>query len=120
PIDISGEWNPNPFHEDSVERGGGPELGDYTGIPLSEAARAEADAWDASRLELPAWQCRPHPADYIARGPSHLKIWKEWNPSTRRDIAYHLNYYRSIDRLVYLDGRPHPPEYARHTWDGFS
>jgi hypothetical protein len=27
---------------------------------------------------------------------------------------------RSIDRPVYLDGRPHPPAWAEHTWAGFT
>jgi hypothetical protein len=24
------------------------------------------------------------------------------------------------ERTIYMDGRPHPPEYANHTWQGFS
>ena len=24
------------------------------------------------------------------------------------------------DRVFWVDGRPHPPAYARHTWGGFS
>ncbi|HEX5432495.1 MAG TPA: MBL fold metallo-hydrolase, partial [Bryobacteraceae bacterium] len=27
---------------------------------------------------------------------------------------------RSMDRVVYMDGRPHPPAWAPHSWSGFS
>ena len=37
-FDISGYWTA-PLQEDSMERGAGPELGDYGGFPINEAAR---------------------------------------------------------------------------------
>ncbi|MBM3820572.1 MAG: hypothetical protein FJW14_16365 [Acidimicrobiia bacterium] len=79
-----------------------------------------ADTWDASIQTLPEWQCRPHSADYIWRGPSQLKIYKEVDPVSRETTAYHAEFLRSVDRPIYLDGRPHPPENAPHTWAGFS
>src|SRR5216117_1692392 len=118
-IDFSGEWAPR-FYEDEPERVPGPELGDYLGLPLNEAARMRADTWSASVQTLPEWQCRPHSADYIWRGPSPLRIWKDVDPVTRQITAFHAEWLRSVDRTVYLDGRPHPPEYAAHTWAGFS
>ena len=27
---------------------------------------------------------------------------------------------RSLDRPIFMDGRPHPPAWAPHTWTGFS
>ena len=118
-IDFSGEWAPR-FYEDQPERVPGPELGDYLGLPINAAARQRGDSWDASLLTLPEWQCRPHGADYIWRGPSNLRIWKEVDPVTREWIAFHAEWLRSVDRPVYLDGRPHPPAYARNLWSGFS
>src|ERR1019366_6376823 len=118
-VDFSGEWAPR-FYEDQPERVPGPELGDYLGIPLNEAGRMRGDTWSASLMTLPEWQCRPHSADYIWRGPSNLRIWKEVDPVSREITAFHAEWLRSIDRPVYLDGRPHPPEYAAHTWAGFS
>src|SRR5438094_6074253 len=82
-VDFSGEWAPR-FHEDQPERVPGPMLGDYLGLPINESARARAYAWEASLLTLPEWQCRPHSADYIWRGPSQVRIWKEVNPVTRQ------------------------------------
>jgi len=118
-VDFSGEWAPR-FYEDAPERGPGPELGDYLGIPINDADRMRGDTWSASLITLPEWQCRPHPADYIWRGPSNLRIWKEVDPVTRQITAFHAEWLRSIDRPIYLDGRPHPPEFAGHTWAGFS
>lgn len=118
-VDFSGEWAPR-FWEDQPERVPGPDLGDYAGIPISDAARLRAEAWDASIQSLPEWQCRPHSADYIWRGPSNLRISKEVDPVSREITAFHAEWLRSVDRAVYLDGRPHPPEDALHTWGGFS
>jgi cyclase len=118
-VDFSGEWAPR-FWEDQPERVPGPELGDYLGIPINDAARLRADTWDASIQTLPEWQCRPHSADYIWRGPSNLRISKEVDPVSREITAFHAEWLRSVDRAIYLDGRPHPPADALHTWAGFS
>jgi glyoxylase-like metal-dependent hydrolase (beta-lactamase superfamily II) len=68
---------------------------------------------------LPEWQCRPHGSDYIWRGPQELRIWKEVDPVTREITAFQTEWLRSVSVPVYLDGRPHPPEWAPHTWWGF-
>ena len=70
-FDFAGEWAPR-FHEDQPERIPGPEIGDYLGVPINEAARLHADSWDASILTLPEHQCKPHPSDYSPRGPAIL------------------------------------------------
>jgi len=118
-MDFSGEWNPI-HQEDQPERAAGPDIGDYTGIPINDAARLRGDTWAASIQTLPEWQCRPHSADYIWRGPSQLKITKETDPVTRQIKAFHIEFLRSVDTPIWLDGRPHPPEYAEHTWGGFA
>jgi hypothetical protein len=118
-IDFSGEWAPR-FHEDQPERVAGPELGDYLGLPVNDAARMRADTWEASIQTLAEWQCRPHSADYIWRGPSNLHISKEVDPVTRQITAFHAEWLRSIDNIIYLDGRPHPSPNAPHTWGGFA
>ena len=50
-VDFSGQWAPV-YHEDNPERIPGPELADYTGLPLNEAARLQADSWDADRISV--------------------------------------------------------------------
>ena len=46
---LSGDWA-NFYHEDQPERGPGPALGDYLGIPINAAGRQYADSWDAFRV----------------------------------------------------------------------
>jgi len=115
-VDLSGEWTPV-REEDNT---GNTELGDWVGIPMNEAARLRATAWVASIQTLPEWQCRPHAVSYISRGPSQLRISKEVDPVSRQVTAWHMEWLRSIDRAVYMDGRPHPSENAPHTWAGVS
>ena len=71
-VDLSGMWAPI-FHEDQVERVPGPEVGDYTGLPINDAMRLRADSWQASLLTLPEHQCKPHPSNYGFRGVGNLR-----------------------------------------------
>ena len=119
-IDLSGEWAPR-FHEDQPERIPGPDIGDYLGLPITPAARLHADSWDASILTLPEHQCKPHPSDYSPRGPANLRLWKEIDTASQQVVAWHTHIsWQAPERTIYMDGRPHPPEYAGHTWQGFS
>lgn len=117
---LDGEWSPL-YHEDQADRIPGPDLVDYLGLPINDAARQRAESWDASRLTLPEEQCRVHVSPYIYRGPLDLRIWQEKDPETQRVIAIR-NYISTWSqfRTIWMDGRPHPPSYAPHTWMGFS
>ncbi|HYK61831.1 MAG TPA: hypothetical protein VEV85_20520, partial [Bryobacteraceae bacterium] len=117
--DFSGVWE-EVIHEDSYERSGGPPLGDYQGIPLNEAGRMKADSHDHSEWSLPEFQCRPHSAPYQWRALGSVRFWNEVDPIGRDLTAIHVEYLRSLDRVIYMDGRPHPPEWAPHSWSGFS
>ena len=118
-LDLSGVWADR-ITEDSYERSGGPPLGDYQGIPLNDAGRMKADSHDHSEWSLPEFQCRPHPGPYQWRALGAVRISQEIDPVSRELTAYHLEYLRSMDRVIYMDGRPHPPEWAPHSWSGFS
>src|SRR5262245_11314784 len=118
--DLSGNWAAL-YHEDQAHRIPGPDLGDYTGIPLNDAGRLKADSWDASILTLREHQAKPHPSTYSLRGPANIRITREFDPVTQETIGYELfGTFGQATRLIWLDGRPHPPEYAAHTWAGFS
>ena len=119
-VSPTGGWD-NRFDEDFPERVPGPEIGDYLGLPINNAARLRADAWDATILELPENQCSPHPSDYAWRGPAQLQIWEDVDRFTQQEIAYHTHIsWQQPEQTYWLDGRPHPPSYAEHTWQGFS
>jgi hypothetical protein len=120
-VDIAGEWGRD-NHEDQPHRAPGAENGDYTGIPLNDAGRLKSDTWNASVLSQPEQQAKPHPAQYSMRGPGpQVRISKIVHPVTAQLIAYTLEgFFGRADRLIYMDGRPHPSEYAEHTFAGFS
>ena len=119
-VDLSGSWGAR-YHEDLNERIPGPDLGDFLGLPINDAARQWALAWNPSRLTLAEHQCQVHVAPYIYRGPLQLRIWEERDPASQKLLAI-KNYISTYEqtRTIWMDGRPHPPEYAAHTWEGFS
>ena len=121
-VDVSGDWADR-TNEDQPHRVPGPELGDYTGLPFTEAGRQKAEAWDATILSQPERQAQPEPAQYSMRGgpAPTLRILKILHPVTQTQIAYTIaGGYARADRLVWLDGRNHPSDYSEHTWDGYS
>ena len=119
-VNLSGDWGPRQ-HEDQPDRGPGPELGDYTGLPITDGARLAADTWDASRLTLREHQCKVHIGPYIFHGPLQVRMWEEKDPRTQQvtAIMVYVSTYEQT-RAIWMDGRPHPPEWAPHTFQGFS
>jgi hypothetical protein len=111
--DIAGEWAAR-AQEDQPHRGPGAELGDYAGLPINAAARQKASVWDASILSLPEAMAKPHPAMYFMRGPGpNVRIQKVADPVTQVVIAYTIEgVFGRDDRVIWMDGRPHPSEYA--------
>jgi hypothetical protein len=118
--DLSGMWAQR-FHEDAPERGAGPDIGDYTGLPINDAARLRADSWTASKWTMPERQCEPHPADYGPRGPANLRIESRVDPISQDVVEWRLTIMWQLQqRTIYMDGRPHPSAHAQHSWQGFS
>jgi glyoxylase-like metal-dependent hydrolase (beta-lactamase superfamily II) len=119
-IDLTGMWAPI-FDEDQVERIPGPDVGDYAGMPITDALRFRADSWDASILTLPEHQCKPHPSTYGFRGVGNLRISAEVDDKTQSIVRLRTHIqWQEQRRDIWMDGRPHPPAYAAHTWQGFS
>ena len=119
-FDMSGYWTAA-MHEDALERGAGPELADYGGFPINEAGRLFALSYNASRVTLREHQCDGYVAPYSVRSIGNARGWEERDPHTQRLIAIHW-YNQTFEghRVIWMDGRPHPPAYAPHTWMGFS
>ncbi len=130
-IDFSGEWLDNSFESD--DRGGPPRLGliangydslpgNLLGLPYNDAGRQKAATSDMAIYSHPAWIFRPHPIQYSMRGFG-LGSWrmiKEIDPETGRLLAYRVTGGYNLDRLIWMDGRERPPDYAEHTYTGFS
>jgi glyoxylase-like metal-dependent hydrolase (beta-lactamase superfamily II) len=121
PIDLSGTWT-KIGQEDTHERGSGPDPGEYWGLPLNDAARMRGDTYNEEWVSTSyILQCRPHPTGYQVLGPDPMRIEQLQDPINRRLIAYRVSYDETPgDRMVWLDGRPHPSLLAMHSWEGFS
>jgi hypothetical protein len=116
----SGVWSPM-YHEDELERTDpGSPVGDYLGMPINDDARLRADSWDADLISAPEHQCIPHSAIYAMRAPSNLKISTIEDPTTAQIIAFVIDGTYDGPRTIWMDGRPHPSQFAAHTWSGFS
>ena len=119
--DPSGEWAPR-FHEDQPERIPGPEIGDYLGIPIN-ASGAVARATAGTHLFLSCLRtsaARIRPTMPGAGRP----ICASGRISTPRAGDHRLShpYLLAGAGANHLDGRPRRirPDYAAHTWQGFS
>jgi hypothetical protein len=123
-VDLSGFWSVGlGNHEERPIRGDpGVEAGEYVGIPMNEAARQHADAWVPAMHSLPEWQARPHPITYSMRAPGpNMRVAPVIDPETQQTIAYTVEgMFGSANRVIWLDGRPHPSKFAEHLWQGFS
>jgi hypothetical protein len=119
-VDLTGIWNPL-MHEDQAERAPGPDVGDYLGLPINDAGRMRGETWSASILTLSEHTCKPHPSTYGPRGVGAMRI-RSYHDNTTENLVkldaqiQWMEQYREI----WMDGRPHPPAYAAHTWQGFS
>jgi len=119
-VELSGQWRQK-MQEDWPERSPGPHIGDYTGMPINDEDRMRGDTWDAEKWVMVEHQCQPHPSDYAPRGPANLRIWSDTDRLTQGIKEWHLTTsWMLAHRVIYMDGRPHPPEWAPHTWQGFS
>ena len=109
-IDLTGEWA-NRYSEDAPHRGAGPALGDYAGLPLNDAARFKAEAWNASVLSTHERQCIPHVVTYALRplnseGRRGLEPWDPAQASSNGCKAF------GAAAIMRVPGRLHI------TWEG--
>jgi hypothetical protein len=119
-IDLVGEWAGR-YHEDFDDRVPGDVQGDFTGVPLNDAARRYAEAFDVTRVSVLEHQCQPYNMPHIYRGPLQFQISVEKHPDTQENIAYHQYIGTYMQRRsIWMDGRERPPEHAPHTFMGFS
>lgn len=121
-VELTGSWAMVNDEERLIRIDPGPELGNFTGFPLNAAGRQKALAWNSTIQAIPEHQSRPHAGAYSMRGPNPSPhIGEIIDPATRRLIAYTLTgLFENANRTIWLDGRPHPSDYAEPLWAGFS
>jgi glyoxylase-like metal-dependent hydrolase (beta-lactamase superfamily II) len=119
-VSFVGDWSGR-YHEDQPDRVPGEEPGDFSGLPINDAARMFGDSWDVARHSVLEHQCAPYTLPYMFFGPNQFRIWETKNPDTQEliSIEMYMGTYQQR-RSIWLDGRPHPPEYAPHTYMGYS
>jgi glyoxylase-like metal-dependent hydrolase (beta-lactamase superfamily II) len=123
PVDLTGTWRW--LHpEDAYEIGQGPgaDPGQYSGLPLNDAARMRADTYSEEWVSSsPLLQCRPRSVTYQPLGLDPMRIEQFVDPVDRKLSAYRISYEKTPgERMVWLDGRPRPSAYAKHSWEGFA
>ncbi len=121
-VDLVGSWTMVNDEERLVRIDPGPELENFTGFPLNAAGRQKALSWNSTIQAVPEHQSRAHAGTYSLRGPNPSPhIGEIIDPVTRRLIAYTVTgLFENANRTIYLDGRPHPSDFAEHLWTGFS
>jgi len=116
-IDISGSW----YNAGGNGGDGMPILAEYGGMPLNESARLYALAWSPARMTVRQQQCAAYDPSRQLHGGGNYRFWEERDPVTQRLIAIRIyGQITEAQRTIWMDGRPHPPAYAKHTWLGFS
>jgi hypothetical protein len=119
-LSLVGEWA-GKYHEDFGDRVPGDVQGDFTGVPLNDAARKYAEAFDVTRVALLEHQCQPYNVAHIYRGPLQFRFFEDKHPATQEIEAYrqYIGTYQQW-RTIFMDGRAHPPAHVPHTHMGFS
>jgi hypothetical protein len=119
-IDLSGSWAAR-NHEDAMERGAGPNPGDFTGLPFNESGRAKALSYSQSQLSMPERICAFYTQWHMAIGPFGLRMWNETDPVTGRTLAWVVGAWETRGPMtIWMDGRPHPSKNAPHSQTGFT
>jgi hypothetical protein len=89
-------------------------IGEFGGLALTPHARQVAEDWDPLDDFTLSLACSPPSIAYSMQGPFPIEIIQ-----TDELIVIRMEYF-DVVRLVYLDGRAHPPEDAPHSKAGHS
>jgi glyoxylase-like metal-dependent hydrolase (beta-lactamase superfamily II) len=116
-IDITGSW----YNAGGAGGDGMPILAEYGGLPISESGRLYALTWSPARMTVRQQQCAAYDPSRQLHGGGNYRYWEERDPVTQRLVAIRIyGQITEAHRTIWMDGRTHPPAYAKHTWLGFS
>lgn len=120
-FDLSGQWQAL-NQQDAMNRGPGPDLGDYTGLPINDEARSVALSYTAAILGMTERGCMDYTENYISFAPHSIVIERANDPVTGDIQAWKISAGGS-DRAplpIWMDGRPRPSVNAPHMFSGFT
>ncbi len=119
---VSGVWAPL-MHQDAYPYAGGPDPGDFSGLPITDAARKIAMQYSADEFEQPELMCRPFPATYGPRALSTMRVWDTNDPQTEEQTKIETQMAFAVQhRTIWMPGANHPAPawWEQHTWSGYS
>ena len=118
-IELTGTWG-NILHEDYFERGPGSDLGDFTGVPLTDEGRALGLMYSSSLQMEYERQCLAWSPWVLQYRPRDIQIWADLDASANV-VAWKIggNFLQGTI-VIWMDGRPHPSENAMHPSGGFT
>jgi hypothetical protein len=127
---LSGFWQPKfgrePFGQQLIDQlpegtllindTGDNELqpGQFAGLKLTQRALSEAENYDPLSMQNPDTACIPPSVAFYMQAPFPMAI-----DEGRDLIVFRMEYYDLV-RIIYLDGRAHPPADHPHTKSGHS
>jgi hypothetical protein len=118
-IELSGSWAPI-LYEDYIERGPGSDLGDFTGMPLNDEARAKALLYTSNLPSTIERQCLAQAPWVQMYRPRGISIWRDVDDAGRV-IAWKLGGDVLRDTVtIWMDGRPEPSSNVLSTAAGFT
>ena len=120
-MDLSGQWAAI-NQQDNMARGPGPDLADYTGLPINDEARAVALSYTSAMLSMTEHGCVDYTEDYLTFAPHNIMIERVDDAVTGDILAWKISAGGS-DRAplpIWMDGRPHPSNNDAHTFSGFT
>ena len=118
-FELTGSYAPR-LYEDYIERGPGSDLGDYSGVPLTDEGRAKALLYTSNLPSILERQCLAQSSMVFQYRPRGLKIWPETD-----ELGHVIAWILGGDNLrgetkIWMDGRPHPSPNAGHVTGGFT
>lgn len=118
PEDLTGYWV-SVVTEDWRWRMVTPAKGDYTSVPLSQAGRKAADAWDPDKDIASGNQCKAYGAAGLTRVPGRLHIsWADDNTlKVEFDAGTQTRLFRFNSNMPASEA-PSLQGYSDASWDG--
>ena len=112
PVDLTGNWV-SVITEDWRFRMMTGAKGEVTGLPVTAAARAAADAWDPAKDEAEGLQCKAYGAPSLMRLPGRAQI--SWQDDNTLKIDYDTGQQT---RLFHFGSQT--PTNVEPSWQGYS
>lgn len=118
---ITGYWQPL-GHQDSHNYAGGPDPGEFPGLPITDAARKAAATYDSNEQMMNELQCRPFPAPYGMRTLGLIGIWESRDPESQEQTKIEVrNGFAVQHRTIWMTpDHERPTPSTPHSWQGYS